>query len=131
MKIRFARYCIGFTFLALIFGVSPSRAAYEDGLLGMWARNDGGARIEILACGRALCATNTWVGNPNGKERIGDELILSLEPVSPSVFRGQAYDVRRRMAYKMRITVQPTNMTTTGCIFFGMICKEAEWTRTN
>src|ERR1700709_410470 len=70
-------------------------------LVGNWARDDGSTRIKIVTCGANLCATNTWVKDPAGKERVGDELILMLTPVSDSELSGQGYDVRRKMKFRM------------------------------
>jgi len=124
-------WCVSFSVASLMLGGLPALAAGNDGLTGQWARDDGGTRIEIVVCGQEFCATNIWVKDPGGKERVGDKLILSLEPVSNSVLKGQAYDVRRKIDFKIAITLQQTSMSTTGCVFFGIICRSAEWTRTN
>jgi uncharacterized protein (DUF2147 family) len=124
-------YFAGLSFLALMLSSFPTLAAEEDGVTGKWVRDDGGVWIEIAACGHDLCATNTWVKDPDGQEKVGDELILSVKPASSSVLTGQAYDVRRRRRYEISITVQQTSMSVSGCVFFGLICKNAEWTRSN
>ena len=103
----------------------------ENQLLGNWARDDGGTRIKIVPCGANFCATNTWVKDPNGKEHVGDELILTVKPVSNSVLKGQAYDVRRKMEFTMTITLQASSMRTSGCVLLGAICKNAGWSKQN
>jgi uncharacterized protein (DUF2147 family) len=103
----------------------------ENQLLGNWARDDGGARIKIVPCGANFCATNTWVKDPNGKEHVGDELILTVKPVSSSVLKGQAYDVRRKMEFTMTITLQASSMRISGCVLLGAICKDAGWSKQN
>jgi uncharacterized protein (DUF2147 family) len=121
----------GLVVLLLMVCAGMARADGGSGLLGGWARDDGGTRMDIVPCGGNYCATNDWVKDPNGKERVGDELVLKLQPVSGSVFQGQAYDVRRKMSYKMTITLQDSTMHTRGCVFLGILCKNADWTRTH
>jgi uncharacterized protein (DUF2147 family) len=105
--------------------------ATEHQLTGNWARDDGGTRIKIVPCGANFCATNTWVKDPKGKEHVGDELILTLQPVSDSVLKGQGYDVRRKMKFSMTITLQAASMHTSGCVLLGVLCKNADWSRQN
>ena len=78
------------------------------GWTAIGARDDGATRITISECGSAFCAVNTWVGDPNGKEKVGDKLVLNVTPTSSTEFQGQGYDVRRQMTFKMTITVQAT-----------------------
>jgi uncharacterized protein (DUF2147 family) len=120
----------GFIVAACILAM-PLPAAAENALTGNWARDDGSVRMAIVPCGGAYCATNTWVKDPNGTEHVGDRLVLSLSPISPTVFQGEAYDVRRQAHYKMTITVQGGTLHTTGCVLLGIVCKDAGWTRVN
>ena len=117
--------------LPLLLWMPGAHAAGNTALAGNWARDDGQIRMVISPCGGNFCATNTFVKDPQGKEKVGDELILKLSPVSESVLQGQAYDVRRKMNYKMTITLQGANMHTSGCVLMGMICKAAGWTKAN
>ncbi len=120
----------GFLLAASLFAM-PLPAVAENALTGNWARDDGSVRMAIVQCGAAFCATNTWVKDPNGTEHVGDRLVLSLSPVSPTVFKGEAYDVRRQAHYKMTITVQSGTLSTTGCVMLGILCKSVGWTRVN
>jgi uncharacterized protein (DUF2147 family) len=116
----------------LALGLLPELAwAGGGGMVGDWARDDGTTRIAISQCGSALCAVNTWVKDPNGKEKVGDKLVLKVAPVSSTEFQGQAYDVRRQMTFKMTITVQDNSMKTSGCVLLGVVCKDADWRRTD
>lgn len=118
----------GFMVLCLL-GWPALASSASPPLTGNWARDDGGTRIHIAPCGDDLCAINTWVKNPKGKEHVGDELILTLRPVTDSRFKGKAYDVRRKMHFTMSITLQGTTMHTSGCVLLGIICKSASWKR--
>ena len=122
-------FALGLGGMAAASGDAGARAAAPPGLVGNWARDDGTVRISLVACGAAFCATNTWVEKSDHKEKVGDELILNVKPVSASVFQGPAYDVRRKLSFSMTITVQGKAMRTSGCVLLGMICKNADWTR--
>lgn len=117
---------------ALLFGLSAGPVAATSGgpnILGDWARRDGATRIRISPCGTALCAVNTWVRNPAGDEKPGDTLVMTLAPESPTELSGRAYDKRRDMTFSMNISFGPSGMRTEGCLFLGMLCRSAEWTR--
>lgn len=98
---------------------------------GNWLRANGKVRIAVTQCGTNFCAVNTWVKDPQGNEKVGDRLILTVKPVSDSEYQGQAYDERRQMTYKVTITLQGNDMTTSGCVLLGIICRSTSWTRTN
>jgi uncharacterized protein (DUF2147 family) len=116
--------------LPLVFSALTAHAA-DNALTGNWARNDGAVRMAIVQCGGNFCATNTWVKDPNGSEKVGDELVMTLQPASSSVLQGQAYDVRRKATYKITVTLEGgTGLQTSGCILLGIVCKSAQWTRT-
>ena len=125
-KMNWLQFCL---FAVLSIACLLPAGADENGLSGNWARNDGATRMVIAPCGGAFCATNDWVKDPGGKEKVGDRLVLKLKPVSSSVFQGQAYDVRRQMTYKITLTLQGKAMRTSGCVLLGIICKNADWTR--
>lgn len=114
---------------ALLVSSAPLAHAAPPDPMGNWARNDGTSKITIAPCGTNICATNTWIKDPDSEEKVGDRLILTLKPVSADELDGDAHDERRNMNYEMRMTVQPTSLKTSGCILFGLLCKSAEWTR--
>jgi uncharacterized protein (DUF2147 family) len=119
--------------LAIVLSLSSlyARGAGPESLTGDWAREDGAAQIAIVACGQQFCATNTWVRNTSGSERVGDELILTVKPGSSSELHGQAYDLRRKATYKITIRLQSNTMNISGCVFLGIVCKNANWEREN
>ncbi len=113
----------------IAFGDTNSNAI--SGLTGNWARDDGAVRTRIAPCGSNVCAVNTWVKDPNGKEKVGDQLVMTLQPVAAGKLSGQAYDVRRQAHYKITITLSGNNMQTSGCVLLGIVCKSVGWTRAN
>lgn len=119
-------------FLFLPAALSLSSQARADSLggltSGIWARGDGDAKVRISPCGGSLCAVNVWIRNP-GSEKVGDRLVMTVKPKAPGVFEGSAFDPQRNLRFSSRITISGNSMTTSGCIFGGIICRTASWTR--
>ena len=112
---------------ALALGAGPlARAADID---GNWARGDGKAKVKIARCGADLCATNTWIkpGTPN--EKAGDVLVMKVQKISDNRYSGSAFDPQRDMRYKITLDVSGDNMTSTGCVLGGWVCRGVGWTR--
>jgi uncharacterized protein (DUF2147 family) len=95
---------------------------------GVWLRDDGNARVEFAPCGDKLCATNLWIRDTSKGEEVGDKLVMSLRPESPTTFVGTAYDRKRDLTYSLTVTLGMGHMATRGCILGGLLCKEVNWT---
>lgn len=107
-------------------------AAAADGIAGAqaeWARDDGQVRARIAPCGAAICATNTWVRNPEGDERVGDKLVMTLTPVDSTHWTGTAFDPKRHLTFSMAMSVAGDRLTTHGCVLAGILCRDVGWTR--
>lgn len=100
--------------------------AAED-LAGVWARGDGKARVAVEKCGDDFCATNIWIEPGTKNERVGDRLVMDVEPVAEDRYEGKARDERRKMTYSMEISLQGETMSTRGCILGKLICRSANW----
>src|SRR5690242_11804107 len=100
MSMRAACLCAA---LVLSATGSESVAGTEIRLTGDWSRTDGEARISIAQCGERLCAVNTWVKDPSKGERVGDRLVMSVQPREPATLAGEAVDVRRGLTYSLMI----------------------------
>lgn len=111
--------------------LAPGLATAGVDPIGNWLRDNGTVRMAVTQCGANYCAVNTWVKRPDGPEKIGDKLILTVKPGSGNVYQGTAYDVRRQRTYRMTITLQGDSMETTGCVLFGILCKSTGWKRIN
>jgi uncharacterized protein (DUF2147 family) len=109
----------------LAFG-GPAFAGSAD---GDWARDDGLIRTRIAACGGAVCATNFWAKNPQGDEKVGDKLVMTLKETAADHWTGSAFDPQRDRTYSMEMSVAGNRMTTRGCILGGILCKSVGWTR--
>lgn len=96
---------------------------------GAWQRADGNARVSIAPCGADLCATNTWIKDPSDGEDVGDRLIMNVAPESSNVLAGTAYDEKRRRTYSIRLDVRHSELTSRGCVFYGLLCRSVTWSR--
>jgi uncharacterized protein (DUF2147 family) len=113
----------------LIFLFALTGSAFGGELpTGAWARNDGGSKIRIQPCGKAFCAVNTFIRDPQSEEKVGDVLVMTLEDKGESL-SGTAYDKRRNKSYNISVSVKNGSMTTRGCIMAGLLCKAEAWTR--
>jgi uncharacterized protein (DUF2147 family) len=117
--------------LVLALGGARAAGAGEGagGAFAEWARDDGLVRARIAYCGAAICATNTWVNDTGGDEKVGDKLIMTLARVDPTHWTGTAFDPKRRRDYSMEMSVAGDRLTTRGCLFAGIVCKGVGWSR--
>ena len=112
---------------ALALGTGAlSRAADRD---GNWARGDGKAKVKIAKCGADICATNTWIKPGTPSEKAGDVLVMKVQRISNNRYSGSAFDPQRDMRYKITLDVSGDNMTSTGCVLGGLVCRGVGWTR--
>ena len=118
----------GFILVAAMLSATATHASQEADPRGVWLREDGNARVKIAPCGDAMCATNLWIKDTSKGEEVGDKLIMTLKPQSPTTLSGEAYDPKRDMSYAIKVTVGKNSLTTRGCIVAGMLCKNVSWT---
>eukprot|EP01037_Dinobryon_pediforme_P007701 gene7701-7762_t len=96
---------------------------------GNWMRGDGMSKVRVAPCGNDICATNTWIEDPNSSEKVGDVLVMRLKPSGGNVLRGTAYDAQRNLTYSFDMTVNPSQLNTKGCILAKLLCKDVIWNR--
>jgi uncharacterized protein (DUF2147 family) len=111
-------------FLAALF--FSGTAAAQD-ITGEWNRGDGNARVSVVRCGAAYCATNVWVRNPSAEDRVGDRLVVNVKPQNKATVQGTAYDPQRNLNISATVSLNGDSMTTSGCV--GLVCRSVNWTR--
>ena len=116
-----------YLFLALAFAASAATAG--PSLEGDWSRGDGKAKVRIAPCGDDLCAVNTWMRPDVRDEKVGDRLVMTLRQVDDTTWKGKAFDPQRNLTYAFTLNVGAADMTTTGCLLGGLLCKSMGWTR--
>jgi uncharacterized protein (DUF2147 family) len=113
----------------LIVGAGSPALAREPPFLGNWARADGKTRIRVEPCGAKFCGVNTWVRRGVSGEKVGDRLVVNVKPAGANRWSGEAFDPQRHEHYSMKIHVADERMTTSGCVFGGLVCQSMKWTR--
>ena len=111
--------------------LASSVFAAEPSPQGDWARGDGKAKVTIAPCGGDICAINTWIKPGTKDEKTGDKLIMTVAPAGAGVWKGKAYDPQRKLRYRLTINVAEQTMSTSGCVFGGLVCKKMDWKRLN
>ncbi|OQM74459.1 DUF2147 domain-containing protein [Manganibacter manganicus] len=109
--------------LTCLFSIS----AQASDPYGIWARDDGNARVKIAPCGAKLCATNLWIKDTSKGEEVGDRLIMSLERKSDTELSGTAFDPKRDRTYSMTLIIEKNGLITRGCIIGGLLCRDVNW----
>lgn len=112
---------------ALVCLATPAAAA--DDIMGTWTRGDGAARVKMAACGDAICATNIWIKDPvKQSEKVGDRLVFKISQKGDG-WTGSGYDPQRQINLSATLKATGDNMTTTGCVLGGLMCRSTHWTR--
>ena len=126
---------------------SPSKASAADPS-GIWAKDDGSAKVEIKKCGRGLCGSVVWLRNPSdsrgkplhdarnenaslrGRPIIGLPLFSNMRPTGPNSWAGNVYNpVEGRIYTDVKVTlVSSRQIVLRGCRSW-LMCGEKTWTR--
>ncbi len=114
---------------AAILAAAGVGAAAEDAK-GDWLRDNGASKVRIGNCGDALCGSITWLKDPSGPARVGQQVFFAMKPHGDNVWTGSAFNPDDGKTYSGRMTLSGDHLTTAGCVFGGLICKSVSWTRT-
>lgn len=119
---------------ALTLFVAPALAQELNGatLAGTtWLRDTGSSRVKFAPCGDALCGSIVWLKDPNGPAKIGQQIFFDMKPDGPGQWKGQAFNPEDGKTYSGKMSLSGAKLTTAGCVFGGLICKSAEWSKAN
>jgi len=132
---------------ALFATGSPSKASAADPS-GIWANDDGSAKVEIKKCGRGICSKIVWLKhpkdsqgkplrdvrneNPSMRDRpiIGLPLFRNMTLTQPNTWVGNAYNPEEGRIYTdVKVTLlSPQQIVLRGCKAW-LLCGEKIWTR--
>jgi uncharacterized protein (DUF2147 family) len=123
-------------------------AAAWAGVTGTWRTADGDAKIEMYACGDALCGRIAWMENPeeNGRPRadvnnpspalrerpiLGLEILHGFHEDSPGVWSGgKVYDPKTGNEYRGKIRLQEDGtLRLRGYVGAPLFGRSETWTR--
>jgi uncharacterized protein (DUF2147 family) len=112
---------------AFLSAASPS---FANELSGTWLRDTGEARVRFESCSDAMCGTIIWLKpGIDSKAKIGQRVFYDMKPAGPNAWTGKAIGPDTGSVYLGKLSVQGSNLSTSGCIAGGMICKSMNWTR--
>ncbi len=149
MKNRSFASALGVLAAALFATCSSSKASAADPS-GIWAKDDGSARVEIKKCGRGLCSEVVWLRNPkdaqgkplhdarNENPSLRDRPIIGLPLFSnmrlsePNTWVGNVYNpVEGHIYTDVKVTlVSRQQIVLRGCKTW-LLCGEKTWTRSH
>jgi len=135
--------------LAAIFVAAgvPSYASAADPS-GIWAKEDGSAKMEVKKCGRGICSKIVWLKNPEDsrgrplrdarnentsmRDRpiIGLPLFINMVAIDSSSWQGSVYNPEEGKVYtdvKVMLTSR-NQIVLKGCKAW-LLCGEKIWTR--
>jgi uncharacterized protein (DUF2147 family) len=116
--------------LAALAIVAASAAGAAPGVTGIWARDDGAAKIRFSSCGGdAVCGFLAWKRDPDGAGRIGEEVFFDMKPRGENAWAGSAFNPEDGRRYSGKMTLSGDHLITAGCVLGGLICKSFGWTR--
>jgi uncharacterized protein (DUF2147 family) len=135
--------------LAAVFmaGGEASYASAADPS-GIWAKEDGSAKMEVKKCGRGICSKIVWLKNPedsrgrplrdarneNASMRdrpiIGLPLFINMAAIDSNSWQGSVYNPEEGKVYTdVKVTLASRNqIVLKGCKAW-LLCGEKVWTR--
>jgi uncharacterized protein (DUF2147 family) len=148
MKHRKFAPALGFLAAALFAAGAPSHAFAADPS-GIWAKDDGSAKMEIKKCGRGICSKIVWLSEPTDsrgkplhdarnedpslRDRpiMGMPLFGNMMPTETNVWVGNVYNPEEGHIYTdVKVTlVSHQQIVLRGCKAW-LLCGEKSWTRT-
>lgn len=115
-------------FIAL---VAFSTGAFAADVVGVWARDDGKAKVRFAPCGGgAVCGSITWLRDADSPAKIGQQVFFDMKPNGEGTWAGSAFNPDDGRTYSGKMTLSGEHLNTAGCVFGGLICKSVDWTRT-
>jgi uncharacterized protein (DUF2147 family) len=104
-------------------------AAMAGDVTGEWVRDDGAAKVRFSACGDdAVCGFIAWKKDTNGPGKIGEQ-VFDMKPNGADAWAGTAFNPADGKQYTGKMALSGDHLTTSGCVFGGLICKSFGWSR--
>ncbi len=106
-----------------------STAAFAADANGEWLRDDGVTKVRFSPCGAALCGSISWLKDPNGPAKVGQQVFFDMAPNGANTWAGKAFNPDDGKTYAGKMSLSENKLTTAGCVLGGLICKSFVWTR--
>jgi uncharacterized protein (DUF2147 family) len=127
MRMRFKLTMAG---VGLLLAASAMPALAQD-VTGTWLRDTGASRVRFAKCGEAMCGSIVWLKDTAGPAKIGQRIFFDMKPNGAGKWSGSAFNPEDGKTYSGTMTLAGDNLTTSGCVLGGMICRSVKWSRAN
>ena len=136
--------------LAALAGILAAGASYASAAdpSGIWAKEDGSAKMEVKRCGRGICSKIVWLKNPEdssgralrdarnentsmrNRPILGLPLFINMVEIDFSSWQGSVYNPEEGKVYNdVKVTLASRNqIVLKGCKAW-LLCGEKVWTR--
>jgi uncharacterized protein (DUF2147 family) len=110
-------------------------AATADPIEGLWqTQPDEGAfaYVAIAPCGAAYCGTITraFKGTAEYKSpNIGRQIVIDMAPQGGGKYQGQVWRPSNDKVYAGKATVVGNQLSLSGCVAGGLLCKSQAWVK--
>ncbi len=104
-------------------------SAYAADVTGEWAHTDGKSKVRFSACGPAICGVLTWLKDTSGPAKVGERVFYDMMPSGEGTWSGKAFNPDDGKEYTGKMSLNGDSLTTSGCVFGGLICKSYQWVR--
>ena len=120
--------------LAAIFAFAGMASA--DPIEGTWqTQPDEGSvgHIQVTPCGNRFCGTKVRTfdtsGTPVQSPTDGVQIVRSMLPQGGGRYTGEVYRPANEKVYSGKASVSGNQMTLSGCVAGGLICKSQTWVK--
>jgi uncharacterized protein (DUF2147 family) len=105
-----------------------AKACLAEEIMGTWESVEGAMRVKFEPCGEATCGDIAWVKpGADARAKLGQHLFFDMRPDAEKSWTGKAaYD---GSVYFSRISMEGTDLRTSGCVMSGLLCKSEIWRR--
>ena len=110
-------------------------AAHADPIEGVWqTQPDEGsfAYVTIAPCGGAFCGTITRTFKDKAEYQspnIGKQIVRSMAPNGDGTYAGQVWRPANDKVYSGKASVSGNQMSLSGCVAGGLLCKSQTWVK--
>lgn len=110
-------------------------AAHADPIEGVWQTqpDDGAfAHVTIAPCGGAFCGTITRTFKDKAEYQspnIGKQIVRSMTATGGGNYEGQVWRPANDKVYNGKASVSGSQMSLSGCVAGGLICKSQTWVK--
>lgn len=121
--------------LAAAFALLGGAAFAADPIEGIWqTQPDEGAFafVTIQPCGGAFCGTitKTFKGREEfSSPNLGRQIVIDMVPQGGGAYAGKVWRPANDKIYTGKVKLDGRNMSLSGCVAGGLICKSQAWVK--